>query len=165
MFLEEKERVTLSAKALSELDGRQHKMSYYKKLARYNRELEEYERKTAPYNTGNMDVFETEEVIRAKDIVTIDPQKEEQQIDVKDEVSIGSDNKDTKIWTPGFNDMISALKGKLSPYFIDNLFETMQQVDKTFDPSADRGPLLKLYLTCSTKLVSEEELLKELQMS
>ncbi|MEQ8190633.1 MAG: hypothetical protein ABRQ39_21885 [Candidatus Eremiobacterota bacterium] len=165
LFLEEKERVTLSAKALSELDGKQHKMSYYEKLARYNRELEEYERKTDLYNAGDMDVFEKEEVILAKDIVTIGPQKEEQLIDVKDEVTIGSGNKNTaKIWTPDVNDMISALKGKLSPYFIDNLFETMQKVDKTFDPSLNRLPLLRIYLTCSTELVSEEELLKELQM-
>jgi len=165
LLLEAKESITLSAKALSELDGRQHKMSYYEKLADYNREVEEYERKTALYNAGDRDIFENEEVINAKDIVAIGPQKEEEVIDIKDEVTIGSDNKDTKIWTPGFNDMISALKGKLSPYFIDNLFETMQKVDKTFDPSLSRFPLLKLYLTCSTELVSEEELLKELHGS
>ncbi len=161
LMSEEKDRITLSAKALSELDGKQHKMSYYEKLATYNRELEEYERKTEFYNRYDRDIFERKD--EAKDIVTVYRQEEEEQVAVKDEVTIGSAGKDKNFWTPDFNDMICALKGKLSPNFIDNLFETMEKVDKTFAPSLNRLPLVKVYLTCSTELVSEEELLKELQ--
>lgn len=161
LMSEEKDRVTLSAKALSELDGKKHKMSYYKKLAAYNREMEAYERKTEFYNSDDRDIFERKD--EAKDLVSIEPQKEEEQIAEKDVVTIGSGNRE--FWTPDFNDMICALKGKLSPHFIDNLFETMQQVDKTFEPSLNRLPLVKVYLTCSTELVSEEELREKLRVT
>jgi hypothetical protein len=61
--------------------------------------------------------------------------------------------------------MICALKGKLSPHFIDNVFETMQKVDETFAPSINRLPLVKIYLICSTELVSGEELREKLRVT
>ena len=42
-----------------------------------------------------------------------------------DIVNIGFKETD-KIWTPPFSDMVSSVKGKVAPYFVDNLFQTMK---------------------------------------
>ena len=58
----EKERVllegySLTAEALSYIDGKKYKMSYYRDLEKYNRELQDYNRKLALHNAGHEDAF------------------------------------------------------------------------------------------------------------
>ncbi|HPZ10033.1 MAG TPA: hypothetical protein PL110_18220 [Candidatus Eremiobacteraeota bacterium] len=140
-----REKLDLSARGLSEMDGRRYKISYYQKLRDYYKETEEYERKKLLYFAGDKDAFKSEE---------------EEYINTKDKIEFSRDN---DLWTPKFNDMIAALKGKLAPYFMDNLFETLGKIDKRFEPVIANSPLIRLYLTCSTEVTPEDELLRELE--
>jgi len=145
LMFHSKDRSDLSAEGLSEADGKKYKMSYYIKLKDYYKELEEYEIKKLLYDRGY-------------DI---------NQVGNKEVQFTGSDgfdeNKsDREIWTPAFGDMISALNGRMAPYFMDNLFDTMRKVDGEFERKF-APPAIRVYMDCSTEIVSDDELYKALE--
>ncbi len=143
LLFHSKDHSDLSAEGLSEADGKKHKMSYYIKLKEYYKELEEYEIKKLLYDRGYT------------------------QSDDKGIRFTGSDGFDEnkparEIWTPPFGDMVSALNGRMVPYFMDNLFDTMRKVDGEFERKF-APPAIRVYMDCSTEIVSDDELYKALE--
>lgn len=151
--LSSKDTSALSAKALSELDGKKHKMSYYKKLENYYKELEEYEQKKILYDKGAYKVDEESEgeTISTSDKVEIDFNTGNQK-----------KKKSKKTWTPEFEDMVAAMKGRVAPFFMDNLFSALSDVDGEFERKF-AAPMIRVYMDCSTEITPEEELLRELE--